>query len=318
MRGTHAVLAAAVVASLAAAPAGSAQPSPSEATAPPVAFEDGTIEGLVEPLGTPGLAEMRIGIGCDALDTPGTMTQAHVAPGELTDGVSVTVVPGSQTWGPDPGDCPAPGEHPFTGTVDVRVSLSQDVPAYEPVSIPLELTVNKTPPEPAANETRTYGPFTANVTVTPGYFNLYNVRLDEKIQQVSPSETARFPITIDNFSNDATRFSLRTVEAPDAVEVTFEPGNLTLAVDEQGTATVVVELPDPSGLVNEIASIEVETTSASDTRPEHEGQASRQAMQVQFRGGGPAGTPAPGLVPVLAALGAALALAGRLGRREGR
>lgn len=318
MSEAHAALPVLALVALLAAPGAMGQPPADPDTGPSVAFEDATIEGLVEPLDDPGLAEMPIEIGCDALDTPGTMTKAHVSPRELPDGVSVSVSPASQRWGVAPGDCPAPGEHPFTGTVEARVSLSQDVPAYEPVSVPLELTVNKTPPEPAANETRTYGPFTANVTVTPGYFNLYNVRLDEKIQQLSPSETARFPITIDNFSNDATRFSLRTVEATDAVEVSFEPGNLTVGVDEQGTATVVVELRDPGGFVNEIASIEVEMTSASDTRPEHEGQVSRQSMQVQFRGGGPAGTPAPGLVPVLAALGAGLVLAGRLARRQGR
>lgn len=297
-----------VLAGVLAAPGAIGQPPADPEAGPSVAFEDATIERLVEPLGSPGLAEMRVEVGCDALDSPGTVTKARVTPGELPDGVSVSVSPALLVWGTGPGDCPAPGEHPFAGTVDARVSLSQGVPAYTPITAPLVMTVNKTPPGPASGETRTYGPFSANLTFTPGYFNLYNVRLDEKIQQASPGEAVRFPITIDNFSNDATRFSLRTVEATDDVEVTFEPGNLTIGVDEQGTATVVVELRDPDRLSNEIASIKVETTSVSDTRPQFEGETSRESMQAQFRGGGPAGTPAPGLGPVLAALALAWAL----------
>lgn len=309
MRGASAVLVAVVVASLAAAPAGSAQPSPAEAAAPAVVFEDATIDGLVRPLGDPGVVEMPVEIGCDALETPQTTTEAYAAPGARPDGVNVVLSPATQSWTTAPGDCPSPTQPSFTGTVQASASLSQDVPAYDPITVPLEMTVNKTPPEPAG-ENRSYGPYTADLTVTPGYFSLYNLRLDEKTLQTAPDETARFPITIDNFSNDATRFSLRTVEAPDTVEITFEPGEVTLGVDERGTAEILVELRDPGTFENEVASIEVEVTTASDTRPEHTGKASRQSVLVQFRGG-PAGTPAPGAGAVLAVLGAAVLLAAR-------
>lgn len=300
MRGLHVCL----ILALLVVPTGLAQ---TPDTSPPVVFEDTTIQGEIVPLGDPGVAEIPIEIGCDTAENVQTFTTARVTPGKTPEGVNLLITPSSQTWSTAPGDCPAPGETVHTGSVQASVAVNSVVPAYEAVDAPLSMMVTKAPGA-AASENRTYGPYEANLTFTPGYFNLYNLRTEEKVQQVRPNQTARFPATIDNMSNHGTVFTMTVTEAPETVNARVEPAELTLEPDGSGSFTVLVDLSlSTSGPVNEVASVEVEVSSHAKGNPEDVGANSSVSTLTKFRRPvtEASGVPGPSLAPLLASLVAA-------------
>ncbi len=240
-RGTFAV--GLILVALAIAGAASAQePGNPLEQPPPVSFEDQTLEEPIVPLSSPGTIEMMIGIGCDALETPETVTTAEITTANEPRYVEAVVSPASASWTTEAGDCPSEGPV-YEDTFQVSVVFTQDAPAFEEVPIRLEMTVQKEPP---VGEARTYGPFVANATATPGYFDNYDRRVDSSIQDARADEVATFEIMINNFSNGETRFDAKAAEAPDDVVVEFDPDELVLKAGEAGTLRVDVSFEDPS------------------------------------------------------------------------
>lgn len=277
-------------------------------TGPEVRFPDATIEERIKPLGPHGTTEIDIAIGCAAVEGPQWTTQAElVAQGPSS--ANPIVSPSSASWISSPGDCPSNGT-PFQATSQVRVSLTQNAPAFTDQRVHLAMNVTKAPPGSDVDPQR-YGPYHANVSYTPGYFSLFNTRLDKKITRAEANETVEFPIEIENFSNDETRFEISVATPPAGVEVDTELGSLVLDTQESGTATVLVEIADPEKApIGEPISLQATVTGNSTTRPSAEGSSSTVSMQVHFDGGptDAAGAPGPSLTLLALATGLAVAL----------
>lgn len=229
--------------------------------APPVEIEDVAYEELVVPLEESQETTVDVRVGCEAHEVPNTDTRVTLEPTGAPDWLDVIVSPRSFGWTTTPEDCPSTGT-PFERTTELHVAADQKAAAYEPVAFRLEADVVKQPPAEA--EERTYGPFTGNVTLTPGYFHLHNVRVDEKIKQTDPGQTLVFEGTIQSFANHETAYTLETVEALDGFSVSYEPQRLVLASDESRAFAVEVGPEDgsqaPSGTVSVQTQIHGEST----------------------------------------------------------
>lgn len=277
-------------------------------TGPEVRFPDATIEEQIKPLGPHGTTEVDIAIGCAAVEGAQWTTQAEIV-AQGPSSANPIVSPSSASWIASPGDCPSNGT-PFQTTSQVRVSLTQNAPAFAEQRIHLAMNVTKAPPGSDVDPQR-YGPYHANVTYTPGYFSLFNTRLEKKIARAEANETVEFPIEIENFSNDETRFGISVTTPPTGVEVETEPGSLVLDTQDRGTATILVEVADPEEApIGEPVSLEATVTGNSTTRPSAEGSPSTVSMKVQFDGGPTeaAGAPGPGLTLLALAAGLAVGL----------
>ncbi len=253
-----------------------------EQAAPSVEVEAEQIPGLVVPLGDPGTTTVEVRVGCLPGEPPQTMTTAKLStPGQAAYADTV-ISPASLTWVTQPGDCPAL-EPPFVANATLSLALTQSAPGFQEQALPVAVVVEKQlGGETGLNET--YGPGMTNVSYTPGYFNLYNVRLDEKIQQVDAGETAVYQPTVDNFSNHETRFEAAVAEAADGVAVTIEPEVLVLAANGTGTFEVAVSLDGPiSRVVNDVASVQVSVDSNTTHPLGGEGATSQISTLTQFR-----------------------------------
>lgn len=212
---------------------------------PPVQFEDQTIPGTIVPLDTPGQAAIPIGVGCDGLETPDTTTTATVTVATPPASATTTVSPAATSWVSEVGDCPSE-DIVHEGETVLNVRFDETAPAFEPVTVNLEMMVEKTPP---TNESpREHGPFEATVTATPGYLERYEVEIDEPIQEGVADETMTFTGSIENQANGETRFDVSIGQAPEGLEVDIEPAEIVLAPFEPGTFEVHVAYEDPGAL----------------------------------------------------------------------
>lgn len=267
------VLLVAVPASLAQAP---------DAAAPSIEVEGTEIQELIIPLGEPAETTVEVRVGCLPGEPPGTLTIAKLSPSEPAAYEDPVISPASLTWVTQAGDCPSLGS-PFVANASLSLALTQSAPGFQEQALPIEAVVEKRPVSPMAPN-QTYGPAMTNVSYTPGYFNLYNLRLDEKIQKVDAGEAAVYQPTIDNFSNHETRFEATVDEAPDGVAVTIEPEAVVLASNGTGTFEVAVRLDGPiSRIVNEVAAVEVEVTAKTTHPLGGETATSGLSMLTQFR-----------------------------------
>lgn len=280
--------------------------------APPVEIEDVELPGLVKPLGDPGTTELEVRVGCELHELPDTDTVARLSANRTPGWANLIIAPSTLTWKTAPGDCPSNGT-PFQRNVTVSVSADQGAPAYEPTQIPLEASVEKQPP--AETESRTYGPYQGNVSLTPGYFHLHNVRLDVKIQEVGPNETARFEGAIDSMANHETEYRFAPRDVPEGVQATVQPESLVLAPNETGAFAVEVRVLEPSSFSSETTSVPVAIEGHSTHPKGGETGESQISVLAKFTPGTPDprdSLPVPGLEPgVLALLGAGLARARR-------
>lgn len=277
MPGRWLVLAALVA--LVALPASQAQGPEAE---PVVEIEAADIADLIVPLGEPATTTVEVRVGCEAAEIPQTTTTARLSVPDPAGYEDAVISPASLSWVTGPGDCPSLGT-PFVANATLSLALTQNAPGFQEQTLPVEVVVEKRlTGEPAPN--RTYGPATTAVSYTPGYFNLYNLRLDQKVQQVDAGDGAVFQPIIDNFSNHETRFEAALVEAPDGVAVAIEPEVVVLAPDATGTFEVAVSLDGPiSRVVNEVANVQVSVGSNTTHPAGGEGATSQLSMLVQFR-----------------------------------
>lgn len=212
---------------------------------PPVQFEDQTIPDAIAPLATPGQVAIPIGVGCDGLETPDTTTTATITVATPPASASTTVSPAATHWVSELGDCPSE-ETIHEGETLLNVRFDDTAPAFEPVTIHLEMMVEKMPP---TNESpREYGPFEANVTATPGYLERYEGDIDEPIQGGLADETITFTGSIENLANGETRFDVSIGQAPEDLQVNIEPAEIVLAPFEPGTFDVHVTYQEPAAL----------------------------------------------------------------------
>lgn len=269
---------------------------PGNTTEPIVQFEDHTIEEPITPLSDPGTVTMTVGVGCDALESPDTETQATLqAPDEPAYAI-VDIAPGQISWTTEPGQCPSL-EPVHLADITVEVVFTQNAPAFQEVPLDLAMTVQKTPdPE----DQRQYGPYTATITATPGYFNLYNMAVDEVNKEAPADETATFEVRVDDFSNDETRFTFSAPDAPEDVTVQFDPDPLTLDAGEQGTFEAHVRLSDPSTLPGSTTyEVPIEIESASTNPQAGPGDSTTLTLMPTFQGLLANPTPGPGVVTAL-------------------
>jgi hypothetical protein len=299
----------ALVAVLALAGVATAQGAGTEAT---VEVDDATIAGKIVPLDEPGTTTTVVRVGCQTAEVAGTRTEATLSPQGFPDWANVIVSPSSLTWQTSPGDCPA-REPPFQGETQLSISLTQDAEAYEPTRGAIVAEVTKTPPEGPGE---TYGTGQGNVTFTPGYFQLFNVRMDTKIQEVGPNETATFEGGIENFSNHETRFTFTAQPLEDEPARLVVPGE-PIEVGPQASESLELRIvPGEVGPTGATVQAEVAIDAAS-THPDG-GEEGTEPVNVtaKFR---PAAieavreAPAPGLpAGILLVVGAAVGL-----RRQG-
>lgn len=285
-------------------------------TGPSVEVEDAEIPGLVVPLDAPGKTTVTVRVGCEAQEVPNTDTLVDLAPASAPDWMNVLVSPSRLTWTTGPGDCPSTGM-PFEDTVQVSVSTTQDAPGYQEEVFALEAEVLKVSPTEA--DERGYGPYTGNVSLTPGYFHLHNVRVDEKIQQTDPGQRATFEGEITSSSNHETAFTLTAVGEPEGFTVTYDPSRLVLAPNETGTFTVEVGPENGSHASRGTVSVQTQIHGESTHELGGETATSRVSVLAKFqadRSDPRDGLPVPGAgALVLAAIAAAAVLA--VNRRDG-
>lgn len=213
-----------------------------EPTEPEVEITDVVFEEPIVPLAAPGQAEMDVRVGCDAQETPQTVTQAIMSTEQAPEWANFIVSPALLQWQTEAGDCPST-EPPFEGTAQAFVSLTGEAPAYEETTFPITAMVEKVPP--VGDQNRTYGPYEANVTLTPGYYHQHDVQVDEKIQEVAHNATARFEGTVDNLANHETSYTFSTNETDLETNVSLEPAELVLEAGQTGTFAVEVALANP-------------------------------------------------------------------------
>lgn len=267
------VLLLAVPASLAQAP---------EQADPPIEVEAAEIQDLIIPLGDPHTTTVEVRVGCLPGEPVGTTTIATLSTPEPAAYENSVISPATLTWATQAGDCPSL-EPPFVANATLSLALTQSAPGFQEQALPIEAVVEKRLVSPMGPN-QTYGPAMTNVTYTPGYFNLYNLRLDEKIQKVDADETAVYQPTIDNFSNHETRFAVAVAEAPDGVAVAIEPEVLVLAANGTGTVEVAVSLDGPiSRIVNDVATVQVSVDSNTTHPLGGEGATSQVSTLTQFR-----------------------------------
>jgi hypothetical protein len=221
--------------------------------------------------------------------------------------MNVIIAPNAMTV--VPGDT-SPGEEiTKTRQFGVSVSLTQNAPAF--VASQLQLQPSTSPAQDQAQNTRDNP---TQLTVTPGYFNLYNVRLDGKIAEGGPDSSVTYPIVIDNFSNGDTRFEF-SLKDSDNVPAGYQPvtpeplvvrSQATGGEQTQGQAAFQVFTPFSNGYVNRIASMAliVDSYYAADTSIE--GASSQVTTLTKTKGFYVPG-PGPALT-ALGMLGVALAL----------
>jgi hypothetical protein len=283
------------------------QPTPE----PTVEIEDATFAEPIAPRTEQAKTTFDVKVGCDAEDAPNTTTRLVLDPSPAPSWALVNFDPPIPSWQTELGDCPAP-EPPYQATVTALATLSGEAPAFEETTFPLEATVQKIGPN---GDQRTYGPYEANVTLTPAYAHDQSLTVDEAPDEVAHDGTGTFTLTVSNQGNGEARFQAEADATDPATEVTLGSEELVLGAGEQDRLEGDVALADPAITEDVTVELAIEVTGAP-TNPDAEGTGTDTAsLEVLFtapeeaEGGGEesSGIPAPGLASVLAAVGLALA-----------
>lgn len=257
------------------------------------------------------------------LGTPGTWTctvtvQASQNVGDPVNFVTVNLDESSPGWAnviispsSKSGQFAASDQESVTLDFDITVALTQSAPALAPDKVELTATVS------AGSSPQSFPDGSTELTIVPDYFNLYNVRLTQRIGQGGPQESVKYPIQIDNFSNGPTRFSFE-VQNSEQIPAGFQPTPPSPTVveskatgGETTSQTVQFEVYTPykNGYVNEVGSILLEVTSAYAPDTSKNGASATLATLTQARG---FYVPGPGAgIAALAVVGVALAMARR-------
>lgn len=212
-------------------------PSDSE---PEVTFDDVTVEEPVAPGGAPVSVAMNATVGCTQDEPPETENTATFTVVQPPSGVTVDLDPPTTTWTNSAGDCGPDAEgHEINLTATVRVQ--NQAPALTPVSIGLQMIVEKAPP---VGEAQSYGPYNASLTVTPDYLGRFSVDLAEKTVEVPANQTATFTATVQNTGNGETQITASLEDVDDSLVTEGADEVLVLPAGEDGTLTIEISLVD--------------------------------------------------------------------------
>ncbi len=206
--------------------------------APPVEIAPAVVDGYVEPLAEWRNATFEVRVGCEGQEVPDTRTKIEFRVEEEPPGTQVSLSHTSLAWRSQAGDCPSE-EPPFAGTATASVAVSWEAPGFQEQTVPLEATVTKRG-DPPLNEPRTYGPYNATLTFTPGYYHEHGVDV-QGTQEAGRDGVSVFNVTLDSRSNAEARYTVEAKEVPPWVEVTVEPQTLVLDPGESGAVQVRAE-----------------------------------------------------------------------------
>ncbi len=255
----------------------------------------------IRPLGTPGewQCEVTVQFPSQAGD-PANFFTVNLQDANSPSWANVIIAPASVIIQYQPGSS-------VTEEFSVSVALTQNAPAFEATKVTIDGT-------PGGGSPQGLSISPTQLTVTPGYFNLYNVRLEQKIGQGGPQDSVQYPIVIDNFSNGDTRFEFALLN-PDNLPSGFQPVvpeplvlNSRATGGEQTSGNVQFEVYTPfqNGYVNEIGSIQLSVDSMYAADTNIKGASSQISTLTQARGFYVPGPAAP--LMILGMLGAALVL----------
>ncbi len=274
-----------------------------------VGVADRTLREPIDPLGEPAQLVLDVTIPCHA-DAPATVwTRASVVDGPDAIGIETAAVTN------DTAEACDEGNGTLTVGLPVEVAVTRDAPAFEPVTATLEIRVQENHTD---GTTTDLDPVDAEIMATPGYLNLYNVRLERKSAQAEPQTSVTYPIVIENFSNGPTRFEFN-IANPDSLPQGFQPippspvileSNATGGSTTSATVRLSVHTPFYNGYVDEEAAIQVRVDSFYAENTTYEGESTHLSTLTQVRG---FHVPGPGLL-ALVALGAAGVIAHRFRR----
>lgn len=257
----------------------------------------------IQPLGAPGSwncqANPSVGGG---ITDPVTFLTINLQATDAPSWANVIIAPSALSFTYSPQDQGYPSV-PFS----VSIALTQNAPAFQSTKVTLS-------GQATGSQAQDISVLTTQLTVTPGYFNLYNVRVDNKIGQGGPQDSVVYPIQIDNFSNGETRFefSLAQEDTPAGFQAVIpEPivlqSQATGGETTSGQVTFSVYTPYQNGYVNEVGSIQLRVDSSYAPNTNIQGASSQVSTLTQARGFYVPG-PATPLVAI-GILGAALGLA---------
>lgn len=218
--------------------AGSPVAAQGEREPPPVAIEPAVVDGYVEPLVERRNATFEVRVGCEGQETADTRTKIELQLGEEPPGTQISLSHSSLAWRSEVGDCPSE-QTPFVGTATASVAVNRGSPGFQEQTVPLEATVTKRG-DPPMNEPRTYGPYNATLTFTPGYYHEHSVDV-HGTQEAGRDGVAVFNVTLESRSNAEARYEIQAEEVPSWVEVTVEPTTLTLDPGESAPVQIRAE-----------------------------------------------------------------------------
>jgi hypothetical protein len=259
----------------------------------------------IRPLGAPRQYSCTLTVEwAGSVSDPANPVTVQISVPDQKSYMDVILSPSAATFIP-----PEDGEGERSQTIDIAVSLTQAAPAFESKQLTLQPDLN-VPNQEAQSAQETSN----QIAVTPGYFNLYNVRLDKKIGEGSPDSDVTYPIELDNFSNGDTRFEFTPV-SEDNIPAGYQPvipsalnlrSEATGGDQTKGTVTLQVFTPFQTGYVNRIASIQMNVDSKYAADTSIEGASSQVATLTKTKG---FYVPGPGVIlSSLGVLGAALVL----------
>lgn len=284
-----------------------ATPALGDHVPPSLEVSDETIAEPVKPLGDPAKPWLDVSVPCQDDERATVFTQAtpREAP-EFVDVESASVENRSTEVCHDANDTLEVG-------LPVEIGLTQKAPAFQPTTVGFDVHVQKNHTNGTTSE---LGPVQANVTLTPGYFNLFNARLETKIAEAGPDEAVTFPLTIENFSNGPTEFTFRLTNE-EAIPEGFEPvvpskivleSNATGGTKTSATVKVQVFTPYHNGYVSEIGALQLTVDSAYAPDPSIEGSSAQVSTMTKVNG---FYIPGPGVAALLATLAGVGVVLGR-------
>ncbi len=273
---------------------------------PEVTFEEVTVEEPVPPGGAPVPVALNATVGCTQDEAPETENTATITVLQPPAGVTVDIEPPTTTWTNSAGDC-GPNADPHQVNATATIRIQNQAPALTPVTVGLQMTVEKAPP---VGEAETYGPYNASLTATPDYLGQFSVSLEEKSVEVPANQTATFTATVENQGNGETQITASLEDVDDRLVTQGADGALVLPAGEQGTLTIEIGLVDSD--IDSLSSHTVELVLEGQSTDPDGGSAGNETRTLTARfqptdDGSPIPGPGAGLLVLVVSLGAAAA-----------